>query len=161
MNNEKIKVKSTVNGLISIKLPELRVAKTWARKGAVNYFTKEQLDEAMFDPGSKFMFDMGILFIEDMDFKKELGIEPEEAEEPTNIIDLTESKIKMYLTAMSFDEFKVTFAKLTSVQKEEVANYAIDNKILNSMDKLEYIKKLTNIDILQGIQFRQSLEKEV
>ena len=77
---------------------------------------KDALSEAMYEPGVASMFRKGILYIEDMDTKKELGLEPDGATEPENIIVLTGAQMTRYLKvapardldAAAFDGFIVT-----------------------------------------------------
>ena len=88
--NDKIYVKSMVDGVIGINLPDLHLKKEWPRKGTRLPINKEVLMEAFYTPGVEYMFKEGMLFIEDMDFKIEMGLEPEEAKQPTKIIELDE-----------------------------------------------------------------------
>ena len=100
MEKEMVTVISTVNGVVGIYLPDLRFKKEWTRKGQKQKIDKELLQDIMYDPGSEYMFRTGMLYIEDMDIKKEIGLEPEEATEPVNIIVLDEKQLNRYLTVM-------------------------------------------------------------
>ena len=51
------------------------------------------------------MIDSGMLYIEDMAVKKELGLEPEDAKEPVNIIVLSDKEMRHYIT-MPLAQFK-------------------------------------------------------
>ena len=109
----------------------------------------------MYEPGVDYMFKTGILYIDDMEVKKELGLEPETATEPQNIIVLDEKQIKRYLTVAPFHEFKAIMDKLSKEQRTEMANYAVDNEILPSLDKSDYIKKAIGIDVMQAINLNR------
>ena len=50
---------------------------------------------AMFDPAFSNMVREGYLYIEDLDVKKEIGIEPEDAEKPTHIL-MDEKELKRF-----------------------------------------------------------------
>ena len=116
MEKEMVTVVSTVNGLVGIYLPDLRFKKEWARKGQKQKIDKDLLQDIMYDPGSEYMFRTGMLYIEDMDIKKEIGLEPEDATEPVNIIVLDEKQLNRYLTVMPLHEFKENVKKLSIEQ---------------------------------------------
>ena len=159
MNDNKVVVKSTVNAQVGIELPEYRFKHTWGSKNAKVLIDKDLLNDIMFDPGVEYMFKTGILYIEDMQVKKDLNLEPQDAKEPTNIIVLPEEQIKRQLTLTPFHEFKEVISRLSNEQKLEVINYAIKNEILPSMDKTEYLTKTTGIDIMSAIRLnRQNKE---
>lgn len=154
-DNEKVCVVSTINAQVGINLPDLRVRHEWGRKGSRQYIEKKALEDIMYEPGVDYMFKTGILYIDDMEVKKELGLEPETATEPQNIIVLDEKQIKRYLTVAPFHEFKAIMDKLSKEQRIEMANYAVDNEILPSLDKSDYIKKAIGIDVMQAINLNR------
>lgn len=155
MNEEKVLVKSTVNGKVGITLPEYRFKQEWNRKGAKALVDKKILEDIMFEPGVEYMFKTGILYIEDMQVKKDLGIEPEDAVEPKNVIVLDEAQIKRQLTLVPLHEFKETMNKLSKEQILNVATYAIENEILPSMDKAEFLNKKAEVDVLSAIRLNR------
>ena len=83
--NDKIVVKSMSSGKIIINSPNLRFKREWPRKNAKVNIDAELLKELLYEPGVEYMVKSGLLFIEDMDFKKEVGLEPEDAEQPVNM----------------------------------------------------------------------------
>ena len=159
-DNEKVLVKSTVNAKVGITLPEYRFKQEWARKGAKAYIDKQLLEDIMFEPGVSYMFETGILYIEDMETKKTLGIEPEDAVEPVNVIILDDAQMKRQLTVVPFHEFKATVEKLSKEQKQELAQYAINNEILPALDKTDFIKKTIGIDIMSSINLNRQNRAE-
>ena len=70
MDKKKIAITSQVNGRVGINVPEMRFKKTWEKKGQKVLVDAEILEEIFYDPGVEYMFRQGILYIEDMDFKK-------------------------------------------------------------------------------------------
>ena len=94
-----------------------------------------------------------------MDVKKRLGLEPEDAEEPVNIITLNDTQRKRYLTVMPLHEFKENIKKLPMDQIRELAQYAIENEIMN-FDKAEVIKKMVGTDIIATIQLNKTDQEE-
>lgn len=151
--NEKIEVISTVDN-IGIEIPDLRFNKTWKRKGTKVPIDKELLAQIMFDPGTDYMFRTGMLYIDDMAEKQELGLEPEGVEEPTNIIVLTDAQRKRYLTVMPVSEFKENFDKLSKEQKHELANYAIEHQI-SDIKKDRIIMEAIDVNIRRAIELSE------
>lgn len=157
--DEKICVVSTVNGNMGINIPHLNFRKDWARKGAKVMIKKEILEEALYDPGVEYMFNNGMLYIEDLEVKKALGLEPEEAKEPENIIVLNEKQMKRYLTVAPKQEFKDILTKLAPEQRKNLADFAIENNITD-VDRCEILKKATGIDVLNAIILKRKEEEE-
>ena len=104
--NDKVIVTSMVSGNVGLILPHLRVNKSWPKKGAKLPIDKEILREAIYEPGVEYMFKNGILYIDDMDFKIELGLEPEGAKTPEAIIPIDEKYLERVLKRMPIVEMK-------------------------------------------------------
>jgi hypothetical protein len=155
MNDNKVLVKSAVNAKVGITLPEYRFKQEWARKGAKAMIDRQLLEDIMFEPGVEYMFTNGILYIDDMETKKELGIEPEDAKEPVNVIVMDDAQMKRYLTVVPTHDFKEKMETLSKEQRLEVAQYAISNEILPSLDKCDYFKERTGIDVMSAINLNR------
>lgn len=154
-NNEKVKVISTLKNKVVVVLPELHFSRTWQKAGAVVMIPKETLEELMYDIGFANMIKEGILYIEDMQVKKDLGIEPEDAEEPVNVILLTDKEKKYYLTELSLVGFKDKLKKLSRNQIEELADFAIKNKLVD-IEKCKLIEELCGRKILKAIELMEA-----
>ena len=113
--NKKVKVVSLVSQRVVLTVPDIRLRRVWERKGATMVIPFEQLEEAMYSPGVENLFRNGILGIDDMEVKIALGLEPEDAEEPVNIITLNDQQRKRYLTVMPLPEFKENMKKLSAI----------------------------------------------
>ena len=151
---DKVKVKSLVSQRVILTVPEIRLRRVWERKGAVMTIPFDQLEEAMYSPGVENLFKNGILGIDDMEVKIALGLEPEGAQAPVNIITLTDEQRKRYLTVIPIHEFREEIKKLPIEQINELAAYAIANEIMN-YDKAEIIKKYIDVDIMQAIKLNR------
>ena len=151
----KVKVVNLISSRVNINIPDVRLSRVWERKGAVRVIPFEQLEEAMYNPGVEALFREGILGIEDFEVKKALGLEPDDATEPVNIITLNDNQRKRYLTVMPTSEFKVKVKELPIEQIRELAQYAIDNEIV-AFDKAEIIKKMIGTDIIGSIQLNKA-----
>ena len=152
--DKKVKVVSLVSQRVVLTVPDLRLRRVWEKKGAVATIPFEQLEEAMYSPGVENLFINGILGIDDMETKIALGLEPEDAKEPVNIITLTDDERKRYLTTMPVFEFREKIKSLPHSQIMELANYAITNEIAN-YDKAEIIKQYIDVDILRAIKLNR------
>ena len=80
--NERVIVTSMVSGRIGLVLPRMHINKVWPKKGTKLPVEKDILREAIYEPGVEYLFKQGLLYIDDMDFKIELGLESEEAKKP-------------------------------------------------------------------------------
>lgn len=154
MEKERVKIISQHNGPVSVIVPELRFSREWMSKGATIPVERETLEELMYDPGFKYMIDTGMLYIEDMQVKKDLGIEPEDAEEPVNIIILTDKEKERMMTVLPFIEFKIKLKTLNYEQLQDLADFAIRHE-LSDFQKVEEIKKACGKDIINAIRLNR------
>lgn len=159
MENRKVMVKSMVASRVGINLPDLKLKRTWEKRGVVRPIPFEELEQALYEPGVEYMFKQGILAIDSMEDKIALGLEEEGTTTPTNIIVLTEAEMDRYWKVLPFIEFK---QKLTGLPKEQIQNlvdYAID-KEYTDINKCEYIKEKMEIDIIRAIQLNRQTKEE-
>lgn len=155
----KVVIVNTVNARVGITLPDIHFTHTWLKKGDKFSVPHDIFDAMMYDTGSRNMFEEGILYTEDMEVKKEYGLEPEDVEEPVNIIILNEAQMKRYLTVMPFRDFKEGLDKVSNDQIVLLAQYAIANKITPDINKKKYIQDRATIDIYKVIEENQKDEE--
>lgn len=151
----KIVITNMVNAQVTVNLRDMHFVHTWEKKGDKFNVTQETLEYMMYDNGVRYMFETGILYVEDLEAKIKVGLEPEGATEPVNIIVLTEAQKKRLMTIMPIYDFKTELEKVSNEQVIGLAQYAIQNRYAD-FDKFEYIKARTGIDCLKAIQ----MEKE-
>ena len=151
---EKIRVISKHQGPVSVNIPDLRFKREWPNKGSSIPIERETLEEMMYDSGFKYMIDTGMLYIEDLEVKKELGLEPEDATEPVNIIVLSDNDMKRMMTAMPQFEFDAKLKTLNYEQMLALADFAIRNE-LGDFGKCDAIKKACGKDILTAIKLNR------
>ena len=156
----KVKIENLISSRVILSMPELRLKRVWEKKGAIKTIPFEQLEEAIYDPGVESLFVDGVLGIADMDVKKKLGLEPEEAEEPVNIIVLSDKERKEWLVDLSVAEFRNKIKELPREQVIELANYAVDNEITN-FEKSEILKRVVGIDVLSRVKLNRDNKAEV
>lgn len=157
---DKVKIVNLISSRVNIDVPDVRLKRVWEQKGAVKAVPFDQLEEALYDPGVEALFREGILGIEDLEIKKKLGLEPEDAIEPVNIIVLNDTQRKRYLTVMPQSEFKTKIKELPLEQVRELAQFAITNELVD-FEKDEIIKKITGTDIIGTIQMNKADKEEV
>lgn len=157
---EKVVVKSMTNGKIGVTIPDLKIRKNWPRKGSTVTFKKEELQEAMFDPGFEYMLKTGILYIEDMEVKKELELEPKDVKEPQNIVVFNDAQMKRLCTVAPLKDFKEAVAKVSVEQVRALATYAIENNMMD-FDKAEVIKKACGKDVISAVMLKRKNEEKV
>ena len=155
----KVKVKSLVSSRVILSVPDIRLKRVWEKKNAIKVIPYEQLEEAMYSPGVRELFEDGVLGIDDMEIKIALDLEPEGATEPVNIITLDDKQRERYLKVMPLHEFKEAIKKLPKEQIMELAQYAIENEIMD-YDKSQILLKLTDIDVISAIKLNRD-DKEV
>lgn len=158
--NKKVKIESLTNGKIVIQSDEFRLRRVWERRGAVKTIDFDVLEELIYDPGVEYMFKQGILGIDDLEVKKALGLEPEDAVEPVNIITFDEKKMDRLMKVMPLSEFKAEINKAPIEQVRLLVEYAIE-KEYTDFEKCEYLKELTQTDIITAIKLNRKAKEEV
>lgn len=154
-----VEIVNMINAQVSIVLKEFHFDHTWRKKGDKYKIDFDLLQQMMYDNGTRTMFEDGTLYIQDLEVKKELDLEPQDAEEPQNIIVLDDSQIKRYMTVMPYHEFKANMDKVSNEQCMTVVQYAITNKILD-VEKFKYLKERTGVDALKSIQMNEDAKEE-
>lgn len=152
--NETVIVTSMVKGVISLNQPQHHLVKTWPRKGTKLPVSKEALREAIYEPGVEAIFKEGILYIDDMDFKIELGLEEEHAKAPTNIIPVDEKYLERVLKRMPVVEMKMVIKNMNPTQKQELIDYACEQNDIQ-LDRINAIKELTGTDLFKVIELKR------
>lgn len=100
-----------------------------------------------------------MLYIEDMETKKNLGLEPADAEEPTNIIVLSDKERRQWMVTMPVSEFAEKVKLLSHEQLIAIVEYAIANK-LGDFEKSAILKELTGRDVVTAIQLKIKNDEE-
>lgn len=149
--NEKVMVTSMVGGTISASSLEHRV---WNKKGQKLPVSKDVLREAIYEPGVEYMFKNGILYIDDMDFKIELGLESEGTKDPTQILPMDDKYLNRVLRLMPVVEMKAAIDRMSIVQKQELVDYASKQNDIQ-LDRLAVISEKCNVDILKTIELNR------
>ena len=152
--NEKVMVTSMVGGTISAPSLEHRV---WNKKGQKLPVSKDVLREAIYDPGVEYMFKNGILYIDEMNFKIELGLESEGTTTPTAVLPVDDKYLNRVLKLMPVSEMKSSIDKMSITQKQELVDYASKQNDIQ-LDRLAIVSEKCNVDILKTIELNRQKE---
>lgn len=145
-----VALKNMVDSKISVKEPSLGVNRRWERRGQTLTMPFETVEQLLWVDGFRRMIDEGFLYIENLQDKIDLGLEPQGVTRPTNIIALSEKEIVDLLTKADLNTFKATIAKLPDSQIDNVIDYAIAHELVD-MQKDAILKEVTKRDILGAI----------
>lgn len=151
-------VKSAVNATVSIVNPQYGINRRWSQPGQPMAIPFSQLEQCLWENGIRRMFDSGILYIESMKDKIDLGLEPSDAEKPTNIIIFDQKEMEQMLRSDDMETFKKKVLSAPRLQVDNLIEYAVHNEIVD-MNKINFIKDLTGKDILSGIKRKRDVEE--
>ena len=149
--DDKVMVTSMVGGTISASALNHRV---WNKKGQSLPVSKDILREAIYEPGIEYMFKNGILYIEDMDFKIELGLEAEGTKTPTQIIPMDEKYMTRVLKLMPVSEMKKSIDEMSMVQKQELVDFAVKQNDIQ-LDRIKIVSDKCGVDVLKAIELNR------
>ena len=152
--NDKVMVTSMVGGTISAASLEHRV---WNKKGQKLPVSKDVLREAISEPGIEYMFKKGILYIDDMEMKIELGLEAPGTTTPTEVLPVDDKYLNRVLKLMPISEMKAAIDKMSIVQKQELVDYASKQNDIQ-LDRLAIVSDKCNVDILKTIELNRQKE---
>ena len=154
-----VNIKSTVKALVSINVPTLNLRRSWPKKGAIQKIPFDVLEQAYFEPGVEYLFKTGVLYIEDMEVKRALGLEDPEAEAPTAIIDLTDDYMKKLLTATPLKDFREEVEKLSHEQIKELVQFAVEIGVTD-YHRCKLLQEKTGFDVMKAAITRKEEEAE-
>lgn len=149
--DDKVMVTSMVGGTISASALNHKV---WNKKGQKLPVSKDVLREAIYEPGIEYMFKNGILYIEDMEFKIELGLEAEGTKTPTQIIPMDEKYMTRVLKLMPISEMKKTIDEMSMVQKQELVDFAVKQNDIQ-LDRIKIVSDKCGVDVLKAIELNR------
>ena len=158
MDEKKIKVISAYDGRCGIDNTDMHLTRRWPARGAVVTFTQSQLEELMFDPAFQYMVENGMLYIDDMEVKKAIGLEAEDATEDTIIL-MDEKALERFWKNMPLAQFKVEIKRLTRPQITALAEYAIHHGNDSTIEKAEYLTEISGYHILRGIELEKQSQE--
>lgn len=156
--SDKVKIISAFDGRCGIDNSDLHISRRWPARGSSVLMDKSIVEELMYDDSFKNMIEDGTLYIEDLEFKKELGIEPENATTPT-IIYLGEKELERYWKTMPLSQFKIEIKKLKKHQIDSLVDYAMNHGEDGTIPKANFLSEISGRNILKGIELKKSVQE--
>lgn len=156
---EKVTVISNSRNVVSVCIPDLKLKKSWARKGAKVLIDKDILEEAMFDPGVEYMFKSGLLYVQDVKTKIDLGLEPEGATASKNVFMSDEEKEEYMSSKKQAWQLEEKLKELSHEGKRDFCDYVVEHELFDSK-KSNIIKKICGVDTVHAIQMKHANEEE-
>lgn len=153
-----VQITNMVNAMVSVKDPSTGTNRVWRKRGQTLPIPFEAVENLLWQDGFRRMLDSGILYIKNMKDKQDLGLEPQEATEPVNIIALTELQMENLLTKSPISVFKAEIAKLPRIQVDNLIEFAIENNLVDP-EKCYFLKEVTGKDIMLAISRREENAK--
>ena len=157
--NDIVYVTSMADAIVGFSVPNRHYSRSWARKGTRLPIEKDILREAIYEPGIEYLFKNGILYIDDMDFKIELGLETEGSTEETATIVAFDDKLAMRIIKfMPLADAKKMIEKLTPTQKQELFTFAVNNYKDLDTSRLDLINTACGVNLLKAIELKKEME---
>ena len=158
METRMVKLRNTTAQTVTIYSPAYNVKRTFPGKGAVQVLPFDTVEQLLWDNGFQYMIKTGMLYIDDMQTKIDLGLENPDAKVPTNIKVLTPEQMLTLLKVRTVEEFKKEVDTISVEQCNEIVKYAVENNLIDN-DKVNYLKERTGKDVIAMIA-RKRLEAE-
>ena len=158
MATRMVNLQNMVNKTIGLNKPEYGIKRKWTKKGQIIPLPFDTVQQMIDDEGFSKMLERGYLYIDSMQDKIDLGLEPYGATEPENIRVLTDDKIKDMLIKYPITTFKGELKKYNDAQINALVNYAIANEVLDA-EKCSLLEDITGIDILKAVALNRDLAK--
>jgi hypothetical protein len=158
--DKKVKVINMTNGRVVVNVPDLKLRRVWERKGAVKTIPYDVLEEAKYDIAVQHLLEEGILYIEDMEIKKSLELEPEDAVEPVNIIVLTDEDKEELLSKANLKNLVEKMKTLKNEQRQSLVEYAIEKEITD-IQITDILKRATGIDVISAVKLNRDAAEGV
>lgn len=152
-----VMLKNTVNAKVCVTDGSVGITRYWNKKGHTQGLPFGMVEQLLWNEGFRRMLEDGTLYIENLQDKIDLGLEPTDAKEPVNIIVLNDKQMEEYLTTIPFTVFQKEIEKLTRTQVDNLVQYAIEHRLIDSQ-KCRFLKELTGKDILKTISFKEDME---
>jgi hypothetical protein len=159
MGERMVLVKNMIDSRVGVSDPTTGIRRRWEKRGQTVPIPYSAMEQLLWQDGFRRMIDQGYLYIESMKDKQDLGLEPIEATQPTNIIALSPVQMSDMLRNKPIDVFKRELSGLPDAQIDNLIDYAISQKIMDSQ-KCSILKQVTGRDIIKAISRKEEIESE-
>ena len=159
MEQRMVLIENMMDARVGVADSTTGLKRRWLRRGQVLPIPFDAVQQLIWQDGFRRMLDQGILYIKSMKDKQDLGLEPIGAKEPENIKVLTVPQMESLLKEKPLSVFKRELTELPDVQIDNLIDYAITNKIVDSQ-KCDVLKQITGRDILKAISRAEDIAAE-
>lgn len=149
--------KNMTTGTFVVNEPAYNIRRIFKGLGSVQTIPFEIVEQLLWSEGFRNALENGLIYIESMQDKIDLGLEEPDTTEPTNIKILSPEKMEAILRNNDIEEFLKAIDGCPKEQARRLAEYAADHNIVD-MKKVEIIKELTGLDVINMIDRRRQAE---
>lgn len=157
-NNRLVEIKSMSNSTVAVSDMGLNVRRIWNHRGMKHALPFNVVEQLLWSTGFRNMIESGTLYIENMKDKIDLGLEQEDAKEPTQIRVLNDSQMLTMLKIKSVEDFTKDLEGLPIEQVNLLVQYAVDNEIIDTK-KSAILKEITGKDIVKLVARKHESEE--
>lgn len=150
MDNNYVTVTSASDYTIVVDVPEIQLHRVWKKRGSHYPIDRKALFHAYYDPSVEYLFKKGMLTTDDKQFLIDVGLATDEGE--TEIITLTDTMVNRLLKLMPISDARETMKKLSQIQIEELADYAVEHYKELSMDRIDLLAKASGKNLMRAIE---------
>ena len=150
MDNNYVTVTSASDYTIVVDVPEIQLHRVWKKRGSHYPIDRKALFHAYYDPSVEYLFKKGMLTTDDKQFLVDVGLATDEGE--TEIITLTDTMVNRLLKLMPISDARETMKKLSQIQIEELADYAVEHYKELSMDRIDLLAKASGKNLMRAIE---------
>lgn len=158
MNIRMVRLRSTDPGTVVIHEAAYGIHREFSGMGAIQQIPFDTIEQLLWQPGFKYMIDSGMLYIDDMQDKIDLGLEEPDTKVPTKIKVLNEAQMLTLLKVKPFKEFKEELDTVSIEQINNLVDFAVKNELVDS-EKDAYLKDITGKDVFQLISIKKRNEE--
>lgn len=153
-------VTNLIGGTVFYIVPGETRERTWKGKDSKQRVPFEELENCVYDPEVKALFERGYLYIDDKSCRIELGLESGDPEVQTGLKTiLTQKELESLLYTKAYKEFESQLANLADGSIELLIQLAVSSTKQISIDKSDYIRKNFHVDLETLHRARREEEK--
>lgn len=153
-----VRLRNTTDKTVVVVDPINNIRREFPRKNVVQEIPFDMVAQLLFQTGFRNMIESGMLFIDSMEDKIDLGLEEPDTTIPTNIVVFSdEEKVKL-LTTASVPDFIERLSHVTYEEAAELAKFAAKNDIYNP-EKSDILKEITGLDVVAMIAKKKAFEE--
>jgi len=150
MENRMVVFKSMVGKTVIVNEPAYGIRRVFPNKGAIQTIPFNIVEQLLWSNGFRNMLSTGVLYIENMQDKIDLGLEEPGTKIPTKIRILTDEQMLTLLKVRSYDDFVKELASLSLDQANAIVDYAVRTQTIDTQ-KVDYLKEVTGRDVIKII----------